>query len=280
MLRIDAHQHLWRYDAEEFAWLDDSMSLLRRDFLVADLERALSIAGVSAAVAVQARQTTWETRFLLKCAHTSDAICAVVGWAPLKSLAIASVLDELGDEPKFVGVREIAQGQPTGFLNDANFNRGIEELTARNLAYDILIYESQLEEAMCLVDRHPQQQFVLDHAAKPKIAVHEIEPWRTRLKELGRRENVSCKISGLVTEADWSSWSTQDLRPYLDACVEAFGTHRLMAGSDWPVCLVATDYARWWNVLEEYFASFSHDEQAMVFGANAIKFYRIQGQAQ
>ncbi|MEO6923207.1 MAG: amidohydrolase family protein, partial [Bryocella sp.] len=163
------------------------------------------------------------------------------------------------------------------FLGKDDFNRGIRELTARGLTYDVLIHENELDEAIRFVQRHPQQKFVVDHAAKPKIKAGELEPWRGKIRELARCENVWCKLSGLTTEADWTRWSTSDLRPYLDTCVEAFGPKRVMVGSDWPVCLVATEYARWWKVLEEYFAEFSEEERHNLFGLNALEFYNIKG---
>ena len=277
MLRIDAHHHLWRYDGTEYAWLSDGMSALQRDFLVDDLQAALSNADVAAAVAVQARQSVLETRFLLESARESAAICAVVGWVPLASAGVRGVLDEFSSDKKFVGVREITQGHAKRFFGADDFNQGVSELTRRGLTYDVLIHENELDEATRFVQRHPKQQFVLDHAAKPKIAAGELEPWRTKMHELARCENVCCKLSGLVTEADWLRWSIEDLRPYLDVCVEAFGPKRLMAGSDWPVCLLATEYARWWSVLEEYFAEFSDGERYGVFGGNAVNFYGIEG---
>lgn len=275
-LRIDAHHHLWRYSPNEFSWLDDTMRELRRDFLVEDLKSVMSTAHVSATVAVQSRQSVAETRFLLDCARESSAVRGVVGWVPLCSAALGGVLDEFADEKHLVGMREIAQGQPKGFLDDASFNRGIAKLTVRDLAYDVLIYEDQMEEAIRLVDRHPKQRFVLDHAAKPKIAIGDIKHWRAKLQELAQRENVWCKLSGLVTEADWQGWTPDGLRPYLDACVDAFGVRRVMAGSDWPVCLVATEYAQWWHVLETYLADFSVDEREHVMGESAAEFYRIE----
>lgn len=277
MLRIDAHHHLWRYNAEDFSWLGSDMAALRRDFLLPELEQTLASAGVRAAVAVQARQSVHETRFLLECARKSAALCGVVGWVPLRSMEVSSVLDEFAFETKLVGVREIVQRSHAGLLEDHAFNRGVGELTARGLAYDVLIYADQLEEATRFVRRHPQQRFVVDHAAKPRIAESELEPWRTRMRELARSENVWCKLSGLVTEAEWHGWSAEDLRPYMDVCVEVFGMQRLMAGSDWPVCLVATEYARWWRVLEQYFVSSSEEEQRDVFGRNAVRFYGVEG---
>lgn len=273
--RIDAHHHLWRYNEAEFAWIGDEMALLRRDFLVSDLVETIREADVAATIVVQARQTRDETDWLLSCADASPAICGVVGWAPLTEDKLTEELDRLADSNKLVGLREIVQAEPDGYMDRADFNRGIGQLGDRGLAYDILIHERQLEEAIRLVDRHPQQRFILDHVAKPLIARGELEPWSRRIQELAKRENVACKISGMVTEADWSHWTLEDLRPYLDVCVAAFGVERLLAGSDWPVCLLATGYRRWWDVLAEYFAGFSREEVSWVFGAAALSWYQI-----
>jgi L-fuconolactonase len=276
--RIDAHHHLWRYTQAEdadFKWIDDSMATLRRDFLPNDLRKALRSANIDAAIAVQARQSLEETSWLLECAEATPAICAVVGWAPLAADDLSTTLDRFSNRKKLVGYREIVQSEPDGYLDHPSFNRGIAQLTARDYIYDLLIHQHQLEEATRLVDHHSQQRFILDHAAKPRIAASELEPWATNIRELARRDNVSCKISGLVTEADWSHWTTDALRPYLDICVEAFGAQRLLAGSDWPVCLVASTYPRWWTLLERYFAAFTAHEQQRIFGLNAIDIYRI-----
>jgi L-fuconolactonase len=273
--RIDAHHHLWHFHKAEFAWINDTMAALRRDFLIEDLCHALHSAKIDASVAVQARQTLEETQWLLECAETTPAICGVVGWVPLTADHLSALLDRFMDHEKLAGFREIVQSEPDGYLDRADFNRGIAQLAARNLTYDLLIHERQLEEATRFVDRHPQQIFVLDHAAKPCIAGGELEPWRSRLREFAKRENVCCKISGLVTEADWLTWTLEGLRPYLDSCVEAFGPERLLAGSDWPVCLVASSYPQWWSVLTDYFASFSDHEVQRIFGGNAIDCYRL-----
>jgi L-fuconolactonase len=272
--RIDAHHHLWRYDAEEYAWITDEMSAIRRDFLPGDLRDSLRSANVDTAIAVQARQSLDETEWLLKCADEAPEIAAVVGWLPLKADDFSDLLDKVYTL-HLAGLRHIVQAEPDGFLDDPEFNRGIAQLTVRGLTYDVLIYERQLPEAIRFVDRHPRQPFVLDHAAKPRIAAGELEPWATNIRKLARRPNICCKLSGLVTEANWSAWNLDRLRPYLDICVEAFGTDRLLAGSDWPVCLVASSYAGWWEVLEEYFAAFSAHEKEKVFGANAVSFYHL-----
>ncbi|HEX8810774.1 MAG TPA: amidohydrolase family protein [Terracidiphilus sp.] len=272
--RIDAHHHLWRYGAEEYAWITGEMAVIRSDFLPGDLRAALRSANVDAAIAVQARQSLEETEWLLKCAHEAPEIAAVVGWLPLKADNLSELLDKV-HTPRLAGLRHIVQAEPDGFLGNSEFNRGIAHLTARGLTYDVLIYERQLPEAIRFVDRHPLQQFVLDHAAKPRIAAGELEPWARNIRDLARRPNICCKLSGLVTEARWNAWNLDTLRPYLDTCVEAFGTDRLLAGSDWPVCLVASSYAGWWAVLEEYFAGFSTQEKEKVFGTNAVSFYHL-----
>ena len=275
MQRIDAHHHLWRYDAAEFGWIDNSMAVLRRDFLVEELAQEMQSAGIDGTVVVQARESLEETRWLLECARATPLLRGVVGWAPLDADELPEILGRFEDAEKLVGLREVVQGKPDGYLDRAAFHRGVRHLTALDLTYDILIQERQLAEAIRFVDQHPDQRFVLDHAAKPKIAKNELEPWKTHCDELAQRPNVSCKISGLVTEADWQHWTAESLRPYLDVCVEAFGTHRLLAGSDWPVCLVASTYAQWWDLLAQYFADFSEDEVRHIFGENAIDTYRL-----
>lgn len=274
-LRIDAHHHLWRFNEVEFAWIDDSMAELRRDFLTDELRKELEAATVDATIAVQARESLDETTWLVECARSSSAIWGVVGWAPLTFDELPDILDCFGRNPRLVGFREVVQGKPEGYLLQPAFHRGIDELTRRGFAYDILIHERQIVEAISFVDQHVNQRFVLDHAAKPKISKGEMEPWATNLRELARRPNVYCKVSGLVTEASWKTWTEESLQPYLDVCVEAFGAGRLMAGSDWPVCTVASSYKRWWEVLTHYFAGFSESETRGIFGENALKFYGV-----
>jgi L-fuconolactonase len=231
---------------------------------------------VDGAVTVQARQTLEETRWLLELAQSCEAIRGVVGWAPLAAPDFEDLMAEVVEDTRLVGLRHMVQAEPKGFLDSAGFNRGIRTMKRFGLVYDLLILESQLEEAIRFVDRHPRQTFVLDHIAKPRIAGGAIEPWRSRIRELSRRGNVCCKLSGMVTEDDWLQWSIESLRPYFDTVVEAFGPDRLMAGSDWPVCLVATSYSRWWQVLRHYFADFSKDEQDAVFGATATEIYNLE----
>jgi L-fuconolactonase len=270
---IDAHHHLWRYTAAEYGWIDDSMAALRRDFLPGDLLTEMQAAGVDTAIAVQARQTLEETAWLLELAGKYSFIEGVVGWAPLAEPGLTGFLEKYGGAAKLVGLRHVVQAEPAGFLDGPAFNQGIARLLGTGLVYDVLIFERQLEEATRFVDRHPRQSFVLDHIAKPRIAERAIDPWRRQIQELARRPNVVCKVSGMVTEAG-PGWTDESLRPYFDTVVEAFGPGRLMAGSDWPVCLAASGYAQWWQVLRSYFAAFTEVERAAISGGNAAAIYR------
>lgn len=275
-ITVDAHHHLWRYSADEYDWIDERMAMLRRDFPISELTVEAASASIHCTIAVQARQTVEETRDLLDIARTHALIAGVVGWLPIAQASeLDPWLDELGKDPALVGLRHVVQGEPDGFLDREDFNQGIVSVGSHDLAYDLLLLPHQLEEAIRFVDRHPLQRFILDHLAKPRIASGEMEPWRSGVGRLGERPNVWCKVSGMTTEADWSTWNPSHLQPYLDAVVRAFGTRRLLAGSDWPVCLLACDYGRWWQVLRSYFSEFSEDEQAAIFGGNAIEAYQL-----
>ncbi len=272
---IDAHHHLWWYSEEEYAWIDDTMAKIRRDFLPDDLVRVMEESGVDGAVAVQARQTQEETEWLLDLADATDKIVGVIGWASLTSPEFAETMQRFAGRGKLRGLRHVLQGEPAGYMLGTAFNEGVSQLKTMGLTYDVLVYERQLDEVIAFVDRHPEQPFVLDHVAKPLIRDGVLEPWATKMRELARRENVWCKVSGMVTEADWNRWTAESLRPYLDVVTEAFGPYRLMVGSDWPVCLVASGYAQWFGVLRDYFSRFSSQEQDAIFGATAIKFYGL-----
>ena len=274
--RIDAHHHLWRYTPEEYGWLDEGMEALRRDFLPADLIAAMATAGIDGTVAVQARQTMEETDWLLDLADQTDAIRGVVGWAPIAGEEFPGVMEEFDGRTKLKGLRHVIQGEKDEhYILREDFNSGIRTLQGSGLVYDILIYARHLPDTILFVDEHPEQVFVLDHVAKPLIAGGVLEPWASRMRELGLRENVWCKLSGMVTEADWKAWSPEGLKPYLDVAVEAFGPARLMVGSDWPVCLEASGYAQWFEVLRSYFAEFSEGERALVFGGTAVEVYGL-----
>jgi L-fuconolactonase len=252
------------------------MAELRRDFVTEDLELELAGASVDGSIAVQARQSDEETQWLLALARETPHILGVVGWAEIAADDFERHVEQLAQEPRLVGLRHVVQAEPDGFLDGTAFNRGIRAMRGKRLVYDILIYERQLEEATRFVDRHPEQLFVLDHIAKPKIAAGELEPWRKRITELATRPNVCCKISGIVTEATPKSWTREQLRPFLDAVVEGFGPKRLMAGTDWPVCLVGTSYGGWWELLRGYFSEFSEEERASIFGGCAVNTYGLK----
>ncbi|MGA2276614.1 MAG: amidohydrolase family protein [Terracidiphilus sp.] len=278
-MRIDAHHHLWHYTPEEFDWIDDRMQVLRRDFLADDLHCELESAGIEATVVVQARQTLQETHWLLETAAANSFIHGVVGWAPIAEDDFSATLDQLRHNSLLKGLRHVVQGEASGFLDGHDFNRGINALTETGLVYDILVYVHQLEEVIRFVDRHPRQSFVLDHIAKPEISSNNFAPWDCALRELARRENLVCKLSGMVTEANWAEWTPQCLRPYFDTVLEAFEPSRLMFGSDWPVLTVASTYSRWQKTVYEWTAPLTQAERAEIEGNVAARIYRL-GSAQ
>ena len=273
---IDAHHHLWRYSKEEYDWIGLGMEAIARDFLPAHLQTELAACGVKASVVVQARQTLEETNWLLDLAANSPCIHGVVGWAPIASADFPRALERLKERRKLKGLRHIIQAEPDDeFILREDFNAGIRALAGSGLVYDILIYERHLPAAIKFVDRHPTQIFVLDHLAKPRIKDRVLEPWKTNLFELAKRKNVYCKLSGMVTEADWNSWNTNDLRPYADAALEAFGPARLMFGSDWPVCLIGCNYHQWFQVAQNLVAGLSTSEKELVLGGVAARIYSL-----
>jgi L-fuconolactonase len=273
---IDAHQHFWIYSPDEYGWIDDSMAALRRDFLPHDLKLELESSGFHGSVAVQARQTLEETRWLLELAESSPWILGVVGWVDLRSRDVRSQLKVLAQNPKLVGIRHIVQSEPDDrFLLQPDFLRGISALEEFDLAYDILIYTKHLPVAAEFVQRFPRQRFVLDHLAKPPIKSGDIESWAQGIRRLAEFPNLFCKLSGLVTEADWQHWQPEQIIPFLDVAFEAFGPDRLMIGSDWPVCLVAASYARWVEVLQAYLLQQNPDFRESVLGGNARRFWRL-----
>lgn len=274
-MRVDAHHHLWRYDGEEYGWIDEPMRALRRDFLPADLEREMQAAGVDAAVAVQARQSMKETRWLLELAKASRVIRGVVGWAAIAADDFPAEVEKLVGEPLLKGLRHVVQAEPEGFLDGAEFNRGISAMQGTGLVYDVLIFAPQLEEATRFVDRHPEQMFVLDHMGKPAIARDEFSTWARGFRELARRQNVACKVSGMVTEADWERWSAKDLGRYFDVAMDAFGPSRLMVGTDWPVLTVACRYGQWWETVGLWMNRLTAAEREQIEGGVAERVYGL-----
>ncbi|HYM74753.1 MAG TPA: amidohydrolase family protein [Candidatus Dormibacteraeota bacterium] len=276
-MRIDAHQHFWIYSSAEYGWIDNSMSAIRRDFLPADLHPELERNDVQGSVLVQTRQTLEETRWLLELADQSPKILGVVGWVDLSSPDARSQLSAFTKYPKLVGIRHIVQSEPDDrFLLRPDFLRGISLLQEFDLAYDILIYPRHLAVATEFVERFPGLRFVLDHLAKPPIKTGEIEPWASGIRRLAGFPNVFCKLSGLVTEADWHHWTPEHIVPYMDVAFDAFGPSRLMIGSDWPVCLVAASYSRVLDVVRNYLEQHTAETREAVLGGNAQRFWRLR----
>jgi L-fuconolactonase len=274
-MRIDAHHHFWHYTAAEYGWIDDAMAAIRRDFVPADLEAEIRPAAIDAVVSVQARQSLAETEWLLAKAGAHSWIAGIVGWVPLADPAISALLERLSTNPWLKGVRHILQAEPDSFMENADFNFGLSQLRAFNLTYDILIVHHQLPAAIRLVDRHPNQAFVLDHIAKPPICTGEMQPWQDNLAAIARRSNVFCKLSGVVTEADYKTWTYEQILPYLEATLAAFGPNRLLFGSDWPVCRVASTYSDWVHTVERFAQKLSDDERDALFHRNAAHAYRL-----
>ncbi len=275
-VRIDAHQHFWKYSPSEYPWIGSGMERLAKNYLPSDLQEIATPCGISGSVAVQARQSIQESHWLLGLAEKTDFIKGVVGWVDLRSEHVVNDLTDLAQHKKFVGVRHVVQDEPDPqFLLGEAFVSGLKHLHNWGLTYDLLLYPPQLVVATQLVGRMPDQLFVLDHLAKPRIKKNEIKQWSSDLNALARYDNVYCKLSGLVTEADWQSWSVKDLKPYLDVALKAFGAERLMFGSDWPVCLLAGEYADVIGVVEDFLKSLSQDEQQRIWGQTAKHFYGL-----
>ena len=275
-MRLDAHQHFWNFDDDRYGWIDESMAALRRDFGPEDLVPHLEDLALDGSIAVQARQDLDETRWLLGLAREHAHVMGVVGWVDLCAQDCERDLAELAQEPELKGVRHVVQDEPDDeFLLREDFRRGVSRLSEHGLTYDILIHPRHLEPAARFVDHFPEQPFVLDHLAKPFIAKRELEPWARDLRALAERPNVSCKLSGMVTEAEWHRWGPDDFTPYLDTCLEAFGEDRLMFGSDWPVCLLSADYTSMAGIVSAWAHSLTDTQRRKLFGENAARFYSI-----
>lgn len=274
-MKLDAHQHFWHYTPDEYGWIDDSMAAIRRDFLPADLAPELDACGLHGSIAVQARQTLAETEWLLELAARNPRVRGVVGWLPLRDPTLPPLLAHLSANPALVGVRHVLQAEPDVFMADLAFNRGLSEVAHRGLAYDLLIYARQLSAAIRLADRHPGLRIVLDHIAKPVVQGPPPPDWLRHLRDLAARPHVFCKISGVATEAPGFQWDEATVHPYLDAVLEAFGPNRLLFGSDWPVCLVATSYSRWFHCIQSWAQKLSSSEREALFGGNAASAYRL-----
>jgi len=272
---IDSHVHFWKFDKKRDSWITDKMKILRQDYLPSHLISTLRRNGVDACVAVQAAQLEVETHFLVELAKTHPEIRGVVGWIDLRNERIEDRLDYFSQYSIIKGWRHIVQAEADDFLLDENFIRGIKAISARQYCYDILIYPQQLKKAVSFVSKLSNQRFVIDHCAKPDIGSKKIDEWKPLIFEIAQHPGVFCKLSGLFTEAKWKEWSAGDFYPYLDVVFEAFGTDRLMFGSDWPVLLLSGIYVQWKSLLEKYMENFTEEDRLKVFGMNAMNFYNL-----
>ncbi|MEX2233661.1 MAG: amidohydrolase family protein [Cyclobacteriaceae bacterium] len=275
MPNIDSHQHFWKYDAVRHSWINDDMKVIRRDFFPADLEPLLQRHNIDGSVVVQVDQTEDETLSLLALANQHDFIKGVVGWIDLRNLNLESRLEYFSSLKKLKGFRHIVQGEKPGFMSQPAFIGGVQKLPHYNFTYDLLLYHHQLGEALTFVKQLPKTKIVIDHLAKPSIATSDLKQWEVHMKAMAAFHNVYCKISGMVTEARRAEWRDEDFVPYLDVVIQAFGTNRVMYGSDWPVCLVAASYDQQFSIVKEYLRTFSDPEKSNILGENAKRFYNL-----
>ena len=273
---IDSHQHFWKYEPVKHSWIDDDMSVIRRNFSPSDLAKVYQENGIDGCVAVQADQTLEETDFLIDLASINNFIKGIVGWVDLRAENIENVLEKYSTDKIVKGFRHVVQGEADhNFLLRPNFYRGISLLEKHNFTYDILVFPHQLGSVLEFVKKFPHQKFVIDHIAKPYIKDGYFEGWATMMTSIGKHENVSCKMSGMVTEADFNTWSPEQIHPYMDTALEAFGSKRILFGSDWPVCLVAGNYSKIKKLTTDFISQLSKIEQNSIMGNNAIEFYNL-----
>lgn len=276
MAGIDSHQHFWKFDPVRDSWIDEKMVTIQRDFYPADLKGLLDANELEGSVVVQSDQSEKENDFQLENASKNAFVKGVVGWVDLQANNVHDRLAHYSQFKKMKGFRHVLQGEKQrDFMLRPAFKKGISELHAFGFTYDILIYPDQLSYTEEFVKSFPYQPFVIDHIAKPYIKDKKIDQWKKEIQALGKYENVSCKISGMVTEASWENWEKEDFRPYLDVVLETFGTHRIMFGSDWPVCLVAASYNQVVDLVKDYFLKLSVNEQEAFFRKNAERFYKL-----
>ena len=276
-MMIDAHQHFWKYNHKEYSWISDGMEALKKDFLPSDLWPELKQLKFDGSIAVQARQTPEESRWLLGLTAKFDFIKGVVGWVDLCSSEANYQLAEFASHPKFVGVRHVLQDEPDDrFMLRDDFLKGISLLRKYSLVYDLLIIPRHLPYAISFVKEFPDQRFVLDHLAKPLIKERILSPWKEGIQELALQPNVFCKLSGMVIEASWAGWRREDFELYLDVIFSSFGPSRLMIGSDWPVCTLASGYKETMQIVVDYVATKDQTEREMIMGGNAIRIYKLE----
>jgi L-fuconolactonase len=275
-MKIDSHQHFWQYNKIRDAWISDEMSILRNDFMPSDLAPILQKNGINGCIAVQADQSESETKFLLDLADKNEFIKGVVGWIDLRATNLEERLDFFSKNKKLKGFRHILQGEKPAFMLQPDFMAGVMALGKRDFTYDLLVFPKHLTAVKQFLRKLEGQPFVLDHLAKPYLKRGLIQQWKKDMQSIAKHENVYCKISGMVTEADWKTWKPAGFEPYLEVVLEAFGSKRLMYGSDWPVCLLAADYEGQFEVVKDFISKLTTTEQSQIMGENAVKFYNVK----
>lgn len=276
MIRIDSHQHFWKYDPSLHTWMTGEMDVLKKDFGPEDLAPLLEECSLHESVAIQASQMEAENIFLLDAAEKHPIVKGIVGWVDLQSKKVAERLFHYSTKKKIKGFRHVIHDEADiNFMLRPAFLNGIKALQQFGFTYDILIYPFHLPNTVKLISQFPDQPFVIDHIAKPAICNHEIDIWKETMAPVAAFPNVYCKISGMVTEAIWRRWNQDDFLPYIDTVVDLFGTDRIMYGSDWPVCTLSATYSETYNIVQKYFSNFSNEVQDNFFGMTAQRFYGL-----
>lgn len=274
-MRIDSHQHFWHYNPQRESWITDDMASIRKDFLPNDLKPVLENNAINGCIAIQASNSEEETQFLLDFASQYSFIKGVVGWVDLTAENVEERLSYFGENPVLKGIRHTLQGESIAFITSEEFQRGISKLSSYDLSYDLLILEHQLEAATTLVNNFPEQKFILDHLAKPRVSKGISKEWTEGIEKLARAKNVYCKLSGMVTETSNFQWTQEDFFPFLDVAVKSFGVDKLLYGSDWPVCLTAAQYGETIQILHAYFSKRGENVSEKIMGMNAREFYKL-----
>ncbi len=274
-MTVDSHQHFWNYQPQRDTWITEEMNVIRKDFLPDHLSLLLKENKIEGCIAVQADQSEKETDFLIKCVRNHSFVKGIVGWTDLQSPGVQARLEYYYQFHEVKGFRHVVQSEPDDFLLRESFCNGIALLEQYAFTYDILVYPHQLPVALTFVKKFPNQFFVIDHLAKPPVRQQQLKPWKQQLQQIAMHENVFCKISGLVTEADWKTWKPTNFKPYLDTALEAFGPKRLMYGSDWPVCLLAASYQEQLQNIRQFIDPLSAAEKKAIMGENAVRFYHL-----
>lgn len=273
---IDTHHHLWRYNEKDFPWIDDTMPVIKKDFLSADYRETIKANHIDKTIVVQARQSYEETDFLIEFAEKNNEIAGVIGWVNLTSETIESEIKRYTCHSIFKGVRHVLQDEDIHYMLEPDFIKGLEVIQKENLIYELLIFPIHLDNTLKLVEMFPDIQFVLNHIGKPNIKDNSIKLWKEKINKLGTYPNVVVKLSGMVTEHHWENWSTRDFSPYLDVVWEAFGEDRIMYGSDWPVCLLAASYSEVQSIIYEWSKKLTPLQKDKLFYMNACSVYDIE----